>query len=275
MLHIFEEYKNGKLALALNGGGELIVDGMESFSIPERFKFFFKEASLSTDKILSKLSFNIHQVDTKVLAEINKNRSVNFLRAAAFPITVPAFYNAKVTDFNSYQSKVVQSVLLVSQINVEAETFYKWLKDIVKTGKVTKLHSFAISDFEELISESETFLDQLEAGESKKKPISELYDSFGKMEESINWFNTNVKVLKARDVELIDKQFNNIYEIAELLYRKIKANDIVISKEDLDLVKDKLIEIARVLNITGAMVGLLNELSAVYRSQVSEVKTMK
>ena len=114
----------------------------------------------------------------------------------------------------------------------------------------------------------------MKPSDSKRKPLGELYDNFGLMGEHIARFNLNVKPLKARDVEILDKTFNNIYDIGNLLYRKIEANDIVISKDDLDLVKDRIQMVVKALNVTGAMVCLLNELTALYRSQIDYVSNL-
>lgn len=268
MLQVFEEYKAGKALLNLNG-----VDGLEALSIPERVRFFFKESSLGIDRVMGKISFNIHQVDVSKIVSVD--RSVNFLRNASVPVTIPAYFNQKVCDWNTYQSKVLQSVLLAAQLHVEAQSFYDWLKDIVKTGKVAKLYQFNITDFDSLVAESREFISALQKSDSLKKPIGELYDSFGKMNEQITRFNLNVKPLKARDVEILDKSFNNIYDIGSLLYRKIEASDIVISSGDLDIIKERIQTIVEALNVTGAMVGLLNELTAVYRSQVAEIQKLK
>lgn len=268
MLQVFEEYKKYGSRLNLNG-----VDGLEALSIPERVRFFFKESSLGIDRLMGKISFNIHQVDTSKISKVDKN--VNFLRHTADAITIPAYFNQKVCDWPTYQKKVLQSVLLASQLNNEAERFYSWLKDIIKTGKVSKLYQFSITDFDTLVAESSEFIHALQKADSNKKPLGELYDSFGKMQEEINKFNTNVKPLKARDVEILDKTFNNIYDLGSLLYRKIEASDIVLSVTDLEILKERIQMIVETLNVTGAMVGLLNELTAVYRSQVAEIQLFK
>ena len=273
MLQVFEAYRAGELRLNLNNTDPYSVAGVEALTIPERVKFFFKESSLNIDQLMSKISFNIHQIDVD---KLSKNvRTVNFLKNTAAPLTVPAYYNPSVCSWKTYQDSVLQSVLLAIHLNKEADDFYNWLKNIAKTGKVARLYQFSVSDFDQLVSDCDEFISSLKPSDSKRKPLGELYDNFGLMGEHIARFNLNVKPLKARDVEILDKTFNNIYDIGNLLYRKIEANDIVISKDDLDLVKDRIQMVVKALNVTGAMVGLLNELTAVYRSQIDEVSNLK
>lgn len=269
MLQVFEAYRSGELRLNLNNVDPYSVAGVEALTIPERVKFFFKESNLSIDQLMSKISFNIHQVDVDKLVKNSNN--INFLKNTAAPLTVPAYFNPVVCDWKTYQDKVLQSVLLAIHLNKEADDFYSWIKNIVKTGKVARLYQFSVSDFDQLVDECDEFISSLKISDSKRKPMGELYDNFGLMAEHISRFNLNVKPLKARDVEVLDKTFNNIYEIGNLLYRKIEVSDIVLAKEDIDLVKERIQMIVKALNVTGAMVGLLNELTAVYRSQIDEV----
>lgn len=274
MLQVFEAYRSGELRLNLNNTTDpYSVAGVEALTIPERIKFFFKESSLNIDQLIGKISFNIHQVDVDKLRK--NTQTINFLKNTATPLTVPAYFNPTVCDWKTYQDKVLQSVLLAIHLNKEADDFYSWLKEIVKTGKVGRLYQFSVSDFEQLVGECDEFISSLKNSDSKRKPMGELYDNFGLMAEQMGRFNLNVKPLKARDVEILDKTFNNIYDIGNLLYRKIDVKDITLSKEDVDLIKDRIQMVVKALNITGAMVGLLNELTAVYRSQIEEISRVK
>ncbi|MNF11597.1 hypothetical protein D3C80_2128430 [compost metagenome] len=78
-------------------------------------------------------------------------------------------------------------------------------------------------------------------------------------------------MLNARDVELTAKELSNVYDLGTLLVNKIHANDIVLKEEaiaDIESVVNRFVELT---NIAGAMMVLLNELTAVFTDQAKTI----
>lgn len=253
----------------------LDYSGMEALTAPEKIGFMFKQGSLGIDKIMSKLKFSIHTVDYHTVKNHVVRSNINFLKNAGFPITTPAHFNPKDLTWEEYTTNVLNGVLLASHMGEEANRYYGWLKTIASSGKIPHLFKYSITDFDRLVSDSTIFVSGLIKNTSNKSNLGDVYGNFNELFASVNKFNLNVKGLKSRDIEVLSKQFDMIYDIGEILRLRINNNDIVLTGEGLDFVGKTLNDIVSALNITGVMVGLINELTAVYKTQCEEIVKMK
>lgn len=261
---------------AIKRGELLEIAGIESFSVGESFSMFFKEFGMTVDRKMASLSRPVHTVDISKLRSLVKNREISFVKHSAVPITVPTNYEPGIANMMVHTKGVVEGVFLLGSLRTEASRLYDFLKKMIATGRSETKFKFTINNFEDAMEKAEHFIKELPETKTRQKvALSEVYVNFEEMLEVCDSFNSTLKMLSARDIEIVAKELSNAYRMGELLITKIKDNEISFDKNtimDLEFTVNKFV---RLTDLCGAMMTLLNELSAVLREQVKEVSVMR
>lgn len=246
----------------------LTVQGFEALSIGESFNLFFKEITFSVDKRLALLSKSVHKVDIGGAENNIKTKKVLFVKNAGVQLLTPQGYRSGMANMAAHSAAVCGGVYIISSLKTEASRLYHWLKQILKTGRMDNSFRWTVSDFDKALGTAENFIKNLpDADRQTQFPLGQVYVSFEEFFEVSANFNNAVSLLSPRDVELTAKELSSVYELGNLLVAKIHANDIVLSEvaiSDIESVVNRFVELT---NIAGAMMVLLNELTAVLTAQ--------
>lgn len=250
----------------------LLVAGVEELSVGESFSLFFKEFSTSIDRKFSALSKPVHVVDVGLLRSAVKNRNINYLKNTGVDIVVPANYTPGIANMMMHTKGVVEGVFLISCLKTEAVRLYDWLKQIVKTGRPSTQFRWSVTNFDVAMTRGVDFIRGLpDENRRLKAPLGQVYVNFEEMFDVADSFNAMVKTLGARDAEVAAKELQNVYDMGQILIEKIKNNELTFDKAvvlDIEITVNAFVELT---NVCGAMMTLLNELSAVLREQIKTV----
>lgn len=250
----------------------LSVAGVEELSVGESFSLFFKEFSTSIDRKFSALSKPVHTVDVGLLRSAVRNRNINYLKNTGVDIVVPANYTPGIANMMMYTKGVVEGVFLISCLKTEAVRLYDWLKQIVKTGRPSTQFRWSVTNFDVAMTRGVDFIRGLpDENRRLKAPLGQVYVNFEEMFDVADSFNAMVKTLGARDAEVAAKELQNVYDMGQILIEKIKNNELTFDKAvvlDIEITVNAFVELT---NVCGAMMTLLNELSAVLREQIKTV----
>lgn len=250
----------------------LLVTGVEELSVGESFSLFFKEFSTSIDRKFAALSKPVHVVDVNSLRVAVKNRNLNYLKNTGIDIVVPANYTPGIANMMMHTKGVVEGVFLISCLKTEAVRLYDWLKQIVKTGRPATQFRWSVTNFDVAMTRGADFIRSLpDENRRLKAPLGQVYVNFEEMYDVMDSFNAMVKTLGARDAEVAAKELQNVYDMGQILIEKIKNNELTFDKAvvvDIEITVNAFIELT---NVCGAMMTLLNELSAVLREQIKAV----
>lgn len=254
----------------------LKVQGVEGMSIGESFTAFFREFSTSIDRRMAVLAKAVHTVEYEATQKYLQNNNILYVKNTGVEILTPECYTPGFGNLNTHVQVLVDGVYIISSLKTESTRLYDWLKQIVKKGRVDKSFNWTISDFDRAVEPIQNYIKNLpEDGRRNKYNLGQVYVNFDECFGSIHKFNTVVKTLGHRDVEVITRELTNCYEIGQLLVKKIHANDITISPEaiiDIELVVNKFIALT---NLCGVLMVLLNEMTAVFNSQIETLNKLK
>lgn len=254
---------------------KLEVTGVEQLSLTESIGAFFKEFATATDRKVASLSPSAHTVDVNKLRGVLKTRDTKFVKNTGVGITIPANFTPGIASMTAHVNGVVEGVFLISCLKTEAVRLYDWLKQIVKNGRPDTNFRWSITNFDTAIDKATRFVKMLpDENRRLKAPLGEVYVNFDEMFAVCERFNMVVKQLGARDIEIAAKELANAYSMGQLLIEKVKSNELVFDKlvvVNLEIVVNGFIELT---NLCGAMMTLLNELSAVLREQINEVSKL-
>lgn len=252
------------------------IAGLEALSLGESIGLFFSEFGTMVDKKVGLFARPVHMVDNNKLRNMVSRREINFVRHSAVPITVPTNYTPGIANMMAHVKGAVEGVYLLGSLRTETTRLYDFLKQMIKTGRSDKRFKWTINNLDESILNADSFVKQLPDEQRRLKvPLSEVYVNFNEMLEVIDVYNTSLKTLSARDVEIVARELTNTYHLGELLIEKIKSNELTFERSvltDLELTVNNFV---RLVDIAGAMMTLLNELSAVFREQIKEVVALK
>ena len=249
--------------------------GNENLNLTESIGLFFKEISNSVDKKLASMSGSIHKVDYLPTKRFINNNKILYTQNTGVEITAPSYVTGEFAEMNYYVGSLISSILVVSTLKSETSSMYKWLKDIVKTGRADTSYRWASSLTDNEILKAHKFLSGLSEPKKQTLRLGQLYNNFEECFDLINHFNNAVGGIKARDTEIIANDLSNIYGLGNLLIAKIEANELTMSKDtigEINYVVHKWIDL---VNIGSAIIGLLNELTAVFTEQLKEFQSMK
>lgn len=252
------------------------VAGYEALSIGESFNLFFGEMSASIDKRLSLLSKSIHAINFDQTRLRLKKENILYVKNTATQILVPEGYMAGMGSMMNYTKNVALGVYLVSSMKTEAARLYDWMKEIVSKGRMGQEFRWSIGDFGQAITKAETFIKSLpDNGRTVTQNLGVVYISYEEMWDTIHTYNNAVKGLGSRDAEIISKNVADVFEIGQLLVKKIQSNDISLSRESIGEVESIVNRFRDFSNVTGVMMVLLNELTAVFQSQIKTLDGLK
>lgn len=253
----------------------LEVTGVEEMSLGESFGLFFKEFSTSIDRKLASMGGSVHTVDGNKLRRAVESRKIMYVKNTGKDITVPGAYVPGIANMMMHTKGTVEGVFLISSLKTEAVRLYDWLKHMIKVGRADTNFKWSISNFDVAIDQADHFIRNLpDTTRRTRCPLGDVYVNFEEMYDVIDTYNSVVKNLNARDAEIAAKELRNTYELGNLLIAKIQSNELTFDKRtitELQFVFNKFVELT---NLCGAMMTLLNELSAVLRAQIEEVSTM-
>lgn len=257
---------------AVKNPDPLTVTGVEELSVGESFTLFFKEFSTSIDRKFAGLSKPVHMVDSNSLRAAIKNRNINYLKNTGVDVVVPANYTPGIANMMMHTKGVVEGVFLISCLKTEAVRLYDWLKQIVKTGRPATQFRWSVTNFDVAVDRGTDFIKSLpDENRRLKSPLGQVYVNFEEMFDVMDTFNAMVKTLGARDAEVAAKELQNVYEMGQLLIEKIKSNELTFDKAVVLDIEITINAFVNLTNVCGAMMTLLNELSAVLREQIKTV----
>lgn len=248
------------------------VQGFEALSIGESFSMFFKELSTSVDKRLATLGKTVHAVDISGAENNVKTKKVLFVKNSGVPLLTPEGYRVGMANMAAHSKAVCGGIYIISSLKTEASRLYHWLKQILKTGRLDSSFRWTVSDFDQALSACENFIKNLpDQDRQSKHPMGQVYVGFEEFFEVTSNFNNAVTLLNARDVELIARELSNVYDLGTLLVNKIHANDITLSEGAISDIESVVNRFVSLTNIAGAMMVLLNELTAVLTDQAKTI----
>lgn len=251
------------------------VTGFEALSVGEKFNLFFKEFSGSIDKKLGIFSKSVHAVDYSPVQKRIEG-GLLYVKNTGVEILTPEGFAPGMGNMMAHTKSVTAGIYLISSLKTEASRLYDWLKQIIRNGRIDDTFRWTIGDFGSQVTKAENFIRNLpNHSRSVRYNLGQVYISFDEMFDTMNTFNNQVRLIGARDVELISKELTSVYELGGLLVKKIQANDIVIGEQgiaDVESVVNKFIELT---NICGAMMVMLNELTAVFNAQIKTLSEVK
>lgn len=252
------------------------VAGFEALSIGESFSLFFSELSTSIDKRLSLLAKSIHVVNFDQTRLRLKKENILYVKNTTTQLLVPEGYLAGMGSMMTYTKNVALGVYIVSSLKTEAARLYDWLKDIVSKGRMGQEFRWSIGDFGQALTKAENFIKGLpDNGRTTNQNLGVVYSSFEEMWDVIHTHNVAVKNLGSRDAEMIAKIVSDVFDIGQLLVKKIKANDLVLTPEAIAEVEGIVNRFRDFCNVAGVMMVLLNELTAVFQSQLKSLEALK
>ena len=250
--------------------------GMEALSLGERFSLFFKEFNSSMDRRMATFASSVHTVDVlPAQRNIGENGAL-YVKNTGIEILTPEGYVPGLGNMAAYTKSVVAGVFIVGNLKTESVRLYDWLKQIIKNGRMDKGFTWAVTDFDRAVSTAESFLKALpDNGRAAKHRLGQVYVNFEEFFDTVASFNNAVNVLGGRDIEQVGRELSNVYDLGQILIAKIKANDLLLDERALREIDEVVNRFIGLTNIAGAMMVLLNELSAVFTAQVKTFSTLK
>lgn len=253
----------------------LQLAGCEALSLGESLAAYFKEFNLSIDKKMASLKGTIHEVNYSPVQKYLNNAGVSFVKNAGKETTAPSHFSGGFGEMDNYVQKLISGIIIVNGLKTEANRLYDWMKNIVKTGRIDRSFRWTVTGFDELVTEMENFIRELDDNRRGKFYLDQVYNSFDNAFDLMNRYNNAVRTIKARDLELMDKEITMCYDMGSLLITKIKNNDMQMAKETLTDLQEVVDKFVHLVNICGVIMGLLNELTAVFQSNLDEFKRLK
>lgn len=252
------------------------VQGFEALSLGENFKLFFKEFTSSIDSRMAVLSRSIHKVDVSPAHHNIFANKVMYVKNTGVEILTPEGFAAGMGNMMAHTKAVTDGIYIVCSLKTEASRLYDWLKQIIRTGRIDRSFNWSIRDFDNALSKTENFVRQLPNGSRKLKfSLGQVYFNFDEFFSCVDTFNNTVQTLGARDVEMLAKELSNVYELGQLLVHKIQSNELVIGEQGIDDIETIVNKFVGLTNLSGAILVLLNDLTAVFNEQVKTLASLK
>lgn len=251
------------------------VQGFEALSIGESFSMFFAELNSTIDKRLALLSKSVHPVDVSPAEKNIRNKNLLYVKNAGVQLLIPEGYRVGMGNMAAHSHAVIGGVYIITSLKTEASRLYHWLKQILKTGRVDQSFKWTVTDFDRALESSVNFIKGLpQSDRAQAYPLSQVYVSFEEFYEVVAGFNNSVRMIGGRDAEIIAKELSGVYELGNLLTTKIKSNDILLGESmirDIEAVCNRFVDLT---NLCGAMMVLLNEMTAVLSDQVKTLSKL-
>lgn len=263
------------IQLVKNEASPLSIQGLEGLSIGESFKLFFKELALSTDTRLATLSKSVHKVSLSPAEANIRGKKLLYVKCTGAALLVPEGYRPGLANMAAHTKAVTNGVFIITSLKTEASRLYHWLKDIINTGRIDSSFRWTVTDFDKALMEALDFVKGIPENNNKQTyPLGQVYISFEEFFETVTRFNIAASTIGARDTEVLAKELTGVYELGELMVTKIKANDLVLSESAIREVESIVNRFIGFTNLAGAMMTLLNELTAVLEDQVKTISKL-
>lgn len=272
----FTADERAELLQSIKYPSQVSVTGFEALSIGEKFSLFFKEMSTTIDKRMAAMAKNIHTVDFHPVQKNLEKGGVLYVKNTATEILTPEGYVPGMGNMMAHTVAVTDAVYLICSLKTEASRLYDWLKQIITKGRMESEFRWTIGEFGQAITKAQHFVTNLpDRSRNLRYNLGQVYISFDEAWAVMNTFNNSVRTLGARDVEITAKVLTDVYDLGQLLIKKIHANDILLTEEAINDIERIVNKFAELTNICGAMMVLLNELSAVFSSQLKTLNELK
>ena len=250
-----------------------VVEGNEALTFGETLVSFFKEVSLGVDVFNAK-NFN-KSVHTVQGIDVWKDFAAknDYFSVASKHIPSPVFFNAQKISFKDYVALVLRAVPLLKLVGTQADVVYRAIKTAATSGKVP--YSIRASDNNNLIDEvRDQFNSVITDTGVYTRAVQDLYSNFGEAYNICLNFNSVVKSLQARDVEVVSKQVDQVLYMVKLLKDKVDAGELEFDEHQRTLLNNAISDLVDNVTFAGKMVNMLSDLNRVLQLQVQESKKL-
>jgi len=252
----------------------LTINGLEEFGVGEALRFFFEEFFTETDRKLAQFKSSLHTINWQPVERKISSDKVSFIDNANKRIPTPTYYQGGEAEMAYHVENVINAVMVVDGFKTEVQRFYDWMKKVVKLGRIDQSYKWTITDYDEIVGKVSGFIKELQEGPKSAK-LGEVYVNFPEAFGLMNRYNQACKSVGSRDAEVMARDLKNVYAVGNLLVNKIKNGDITVDAYVIKGVQEKVSLFNELTAIVGACLGLMNELTAVFDSQLKEFSTFK
>lgn len=252
----------------------LAITGVESLGVGESLGLFLEEFFTATDRKLAQFQTSLHTIKYLPVEQLIKDKNISFINNANARITVPTYYQAGEGEMLYYVTNIIGAIIVIDGYKTEIQRFYDWTKNVIRRGRADKAYQWTITDYDSKVGEVIAFIKELKEG-SKTANLNKVYVNFPEAFGLMARYSLAVESIKARDAEVMARDLKNVYEVGNLLVAKIKANDIKIDTYTLNCIQEKITMFNELTNVVGGALGLVNEMTAVFNSQLEEFKKFK
>lgn len=272
----FTSDERKELVLAVKYPNNVAVAGFEALGIGERFQLFFNEISTTIDKRMAVLAKSIHVVDfVPVQRHLEKNE-ILYVKNTHIQMLTPVNYHPGLGNMMHHVNAVVDGVYIIGSLKTEATRLYDWLKQVLTKGRMDTEFKWTISEFGMAVNRSEEFIKNLpDTGRNLNYNLGQVYVSYDEIWGCMNTYNQSVRTMGARDAEITVKVLSDVYDLGRILVQKIQANDIMLDQRAVNDIESVVNKFAELVNVSGVMMVLLNELTAVFNAQLRTLKDLK
>lgn len=250
------------------------VVGNEALTVGEKIGTFFKEVSRSIDSFnAEKFNGTIHAVKgIEIFTELEKSN--NYFKVGSTHIPASVFFNDKAGTFADYVTTIMSTSGLLKIVTTETQRIYQGLKETAAKGNVSfKLRHWDL--MKEVDSLDQKIAEQVTSNNPTTRSINVMYKSFSSAKTLLDNYNKSVETIKSRDPEMLSKYVDDVIEMMKLLKRKIDTSDIKIDQDGLLTIDLAINRLTKAVNLTGRMLGLLNNLTRTFELQIAELKKLK
>lgn len=272
----FTAEERNELILAVKHPNHLLVTGYEALGIGEKFNLFFTEISTSIDKRMATLAKSIHTVDFQPTKKHLEKDGILYVKNTHVELLTPEGYVPGMGNMMAHTKAVTDAVYIICSLKTEASRLYDWMKQIITKGRMETEFRWTIGEFGMAVNKAEDFIKNMpEGSRTLRYNLGQVYVSYDEAWDVMHTFNNAVRTLGSRDVEITAKVLGDVYALGKLLVQKIQANDILLSQEAVSDIETIVNKFAELTNVSGVMMVLLNELTAVFNSQLKTLKGLK
>lgn len=251
------------------------VEGMEGLSVGERVSVFFKEFGTQVDRRMGSIKGSAHVVDFNSVKSVIDKKQILFVKNVGVEIVTPEGYTLGFGNMMMHTQAVIGGVYIISTLKTEAARLYDWLKEIIIKGRIDRSFQWTISDLDKSLLGASTYLGLLkDNGRKATFPLGKVYLNFQEYFAVTHAFNNAAATIGLRDFELISKEMTMVYDMGQLLVKKIKNNDLTLNDQGLRDIEYTVNHFLKLINVAGAMAVLFNELSAVLDAQGETIKNL-
>lgn len=238
------------------------VVGSEDLSFTEHLKEWFSGIYLAIQKVYAKFTFNIHKVEMN--SELTKlaNDKELFYRNGNVECPTPEYFVNVPNWMLDYTRSLADGAVLMDVLMTETDVMYARMKKFAATGKVPSNFRFVVTDTERVIDRAESFMKGLQQTRGTFA-LKQVYANPAEVVAVVAAYNQTVRNFKSRDSEMLSRSLKRVYEISSLAVEKMKVGDIIVTETETRQLTEMFQTFSHMTNITGAMLVLLNEFSAV------------